>query len=362
MKSFLSLLSLSFLSSFSYAYPEMIRHGYVSCTTCHLSPSGGGLLTSYGKSLAKELLTFKSTKKLEESIDDEKSKNQEVIEKWIYGANARALLFHRDNEYESSYVTIPMQLEANGAYNTDKYAFVLGAGVAGQRSGNGAEGGPAFILSNAYGLYRLNDEFNIRLGQFLPAYGLNNALHATGTRAPIGFGYKDQRPTLELSFISDNWTFFVSQSTEKSSNHGKSATSAQGQYNITQSSKLALNYWTESDLRELYGFWFVTPVYEHFYLSADYNIQKEKKFETEGLFYYAKFGYEFRQGIHGYLMKDFSHRDTQLKFTKVDRYGIGVQVFPLLNWEVDAVWLKEKNLVSSQVEGDYAYIMVHYYL
>src|SRR5436190_6515955 len=39
------------------AFPEMIRHGYVNCTTCHVSPSGGGTLTEYGRELSKEVLS-----------------------------------------------------------------------------------------------------------------------------------------------------------------------------------------------------------------------------------------------------------------------------------------------------------------
>ncbi len=32
-----------------YASPTMVRLGYSDCATCHISPQGGGLLTTYGK-------------------------------------------------------------------------------------------------------------------------------------------------------------------------------------------------------------------------------------------------------------------------------------------------------------------------
>lgn len=38
------------------AYPWMIRHGYAGCATCHADPSGGGLLTAYGRSQSEILL------------------------------------------------------------------------------------------------------------------------------------------------------------------------------------------------------------------------------------------------------------------------------------------------------------------
>jgi hypothetical protein len=38
------------------AYPWMIRHGYFGCTTCHADPSGGELLTPYGRAQGDLLL------------------------------------------------------------------------------------------------------------------------------------------------------------------------------------------------------------------------------------------------------------------------------------------------------------------
>ena len=38
------------------AYPWMIRHDYAGCAACHVDPSGGELLTQYGRSLGDEFL------------------------------------------------------------------------------------------------------------------------------------------------------------------------------------------------------------------------------------------------------------------------------------------------------------------
>jgi hypothetical protein len=43
------------------AYPWMIKHGYASCATCHSDPSGGELLTAYGRVLSQEVLSTKWT-------------------------------------------------------------------------------------------------------------------------------------------------------------------------------------------------------------------------------------------------------------------------------------------------------------
>lgn len=44
------------LSPRASAYAWMLRHGYTGCATCHVDPSGGGILTQYGRVVAAELL------------------------------------------------------------------------------------------------------------------------------------------------------------------------------------------------------------------------------------------------------------------------------------------------------------------
>jgi hypothetical protein len=351
------------VSSGAWAYPEMVRHGYTNCIACHISPSGGGILTPYGKSLASELLTYNWSKTVK-SNEEKKSADpaaDAVISTWLTGGDARVLLFHRNNEYENSYQMIPMQVDVNGAYNADKYAFVLGVGFSGSKP-TSEEGATAFRIPNAFGLFRITDELNVRAGLFLPAYGLNNSLHTIATRAPLGFGFKDQRMGIELSYLAEKWGVFVSQFGNRGDNLGDNAMTAQLQYSPTEKSKFAINYWSENNLRTIYGAWFVTPIYGPLYISADYESQKETLTDTKGLFYFAKIGYELSQGMHFYLESDHAQRDLDRNYTKVERYGPGFQFFPAVNWELDAVWLREKNLTYSKKEADYAYIMAHYYL
>jgi hypothetical protein len=42
-------LCLLLISTEARAYPSMLRHGYSGCATCHLDPSGSGILTPYGR-------------------------------------------------------------------------------------------------------------------------------------------------------------------------------------------------------------------------------------------------------------------------------------------------------------------------
>ena len=42
----------------SWAFPEMVRHNYSNCSSCHVSPSGGGVLTQYGRELSSAILSI----------------------------------------------------------------------------------------------------------------------------------------------------------------------------------------------------------------------------------------------------------------------------------------------------------------
>ncbi|MET0789887.1 MAG: hypothetical protein ABW061_00070 [Polyangiaceae bacterium] len=52
-------LFVSLFPSRAHAYTWMIKHGYASCPVCHADPSGGELLTQYGRVQSDELLRMR---------------------------------------------------------------------------------------------------------------------------------------------------------------------------------------------------------------------------------------------------------------------------------------------------------------
>lgn len=58
-------LFVSLFPSRAHAYTWMIKHGYASCTACHADPSGGELLTNYGRVQSDELLRMRYGKSSE---------------------------------------------------------------------------------------------------------------------------------------------------------------------------------------------------------------------------------------------------------------------------------------------------------
>ncbi len=50
------VLGLGVASQPAHAYPWMIKHGYTNCAQCHIDPSGGGILTDYGRAQGEILV------------------------------------------------------------------------------------------------------------------------------------------------------------------------------------------------------------------------------------------------------------------------------------------------------------------
>jgi len=66
-------LFVSLFPSRAHAYTWMIKHGYASCPVCHADPSGGELLTTYGRVQSDELLRMRYGKSSESSHNEHKA-------------------------------------------------------------------------------------------------------------------------------------------------------------------------------------------------------------------------------------------------------------------------------------------------
>lgn len=65
------LLLLCVVALPAQAYPWMVKHGYGSCATCHVDPSGSGQLTQYGRAQSDILVKWRTTPRKD---DEEVSK------------------------------------------------------------------------------------------------------------------------------------------------------------------------------------------------------------------------------------------------------------------------------------------------
>lgn len=358
----LILLSSESVLSFS----EMSRHGYVSCTACHISPSGGGLLNLYGRGISKEVLS-RWSKEGEENFTFGAINTNEKI---ILGAFVRGLQFHRETTTVKEGRPIVMQADFEAAYVEDNWATAAALGLQSYRKNGDRKLRPA--SRRHYFLYRFEDVNHIRVGKFQKFFGLNDPNHNLFVRRDLGLIQDSESYNLEYSFLSESYSFygtwiFGNDGDLYATTREKGATVSVS-YFFWDRQKVGLSYLKAADdaaERAVSGLWGVVAVGKNFYLLSEYNLQNRLPKTTsrqQGYVTSHKLNYEVSKGLIPYLILEKSHLDTSSDQNLRSGHGIGLQFFPRPHFEVVAQWQKEKldNVRDSNV--DFAWIMLNFFL
>ncbi len=189
------LLIFCITPHFSFAFSETARHGYLSCSTCHYSTSGRGLLTPYGKTLSNELYSYWKTENENESLESE-------TPWWRVGGQARLLQFVQDSKSIQKARFFPMQAEVEGAIDKEAWAVVASAGA--WRSIDSADKSLEAYSRNHYLLLRPSENWAIRYGHFRISHGLGLPDHTTLTNQGLGWTHSHETYNLELSYLDEN--------------------------------------------------------------------------------------------------------------------------------------------------------------
>ena len=189
------------------AEPIFLSRQYVRCTGCHFSPTGGGLLTPYGRSLSREeLSTFGKSRG-----SGSPGREQE----FLFGALGDAL-----GPVSVGVELWPAHLDVDAAGFSSTRNFLMNADVtvafrhanwtAYGELGRQPRGGDTRIASFEHWLGYQTPHVGARAGRFLPAYGIRFSDHTSFTRAPLGLDTNDQVYALELSYTGDRHLLQVS--------------------------------------------------------------------------------------------------------------------------------------------------------
>lgn len=196
--SFLELMSLIGTLMFSQslmAFPETARHGYLSCVTCHLSPSGRGILTSYGKTLSHELYSYKKIDNGNESLEAE-------VPWWQVGGRTRLMQYILDTPEMQKGHFFPMQMELEASI--EKGIWALGLSAGGWRPMAGPKEKLKGYLRNAYVLWRPTEAWNFRAGKFRISHGLGLPDHATLVNEKMGWSHSHETQNIEVTRLSES--------------------------------------------------------------------------------------------------------------------------------------------------------------
>jgi hypothetical protein len=212
MKTICFLLAATVLASTAWAEPTFLAKQYTRCTACHYSPTGGGLLTPYGRLLShRELSTTGGTATAPESGAQDDPNGEQAF---LYGLLGSTLgPVHLGIETRPSRLRVDYpggHQDMNLLMNADLIAAVqkdgwTAYGTVGREPPNSAvrDGrtlpDAAFISYEHWISYQTAQGWGIRAGRFLPAYGVRLADHTAYTRSYLDLDRNDQVYGVEVS-------------------------------------------------------------------------------------------------------------------------------------------------------------------
>lgn len=343
----------------------MVRHGYVNCTACHVSPSGGGILTEYGRELANELLSTWG-KEGEGRFLWGAVKNPSWLQ---LGGDLRTVNVERETTSKTKIKkSIRMQQDFEAAVTVKKVSLV---GTFGAQDKTIYPDDP-YISRRHYLVYQATDEFSIRAGRFMQAFGINLPDHAIFTKQGLGWDQGSETYNIEGAYLGEKWNFYLtgvfSRADIESSQQEKGG-STSFSYSIKDKHKIGGSYFYGSSYttnRHVFGPYAIVSFTPRFFLLTELYAQRTFPRTVAdaqwGVVNYQRLNYEITQGLHVFLTQQYSNLDFDKSNKRKDTLGLGVQFFPRPHFETVFTWEKRRNLASSSDYLDWYYLMFHLYL
>jgi hypothetical protein len=322
--------ALLVMTQMALAFPEnSARLGYTSCNSCHVSPTGGGILTEYGRGTSEELATFTtegSGKLFGGAVP---------MPKWLLVGGDTRFINIKGEQFQKSFL---MQSDIEAAAKvTDQVTVVGSVGMYGDE-------GKREVRRN-YILWTPSENASWRVGKFLPAYNLMSADHTAAHRS-IGWGEGSETLNLEgirrepygelvaTAYVRGNETITADDSGYKVGGNEAGGLTRLSAY-LGDSVVLGGSYWyaftPNVETKHTAGVFTNLGVTRDLYVLAEYD--RQYSLPTGGLepahrdVTYTEVGYEVWKGVH--LQATHEYNDG-------NQYGVGLQLFPLPHYEIYA--------------------------
>ena len=220
------------------AEPMFLSKQYPRCTACHYSPSGGGLLTPYGRSLSREEISTFGRRGAAGAAPAATSRGEEAF---LFGA------LGSDSPLQLGLDIRPSHLDVNvpGRAVADRnFLMNLDLQAAWQRArwtaygsvGRKPTGGGELVSYEHWVAYQVSDALSVRGGRFLPAYGVRFADHTSFTREGLDLAQGDQVYGVEVGVATDRSLLQLSVGPGRADSlmagRGQAALTASGRFQV----------------------------------------------------------------------------------------------------------------------------------
>jgi hypothetical protein len=362
---FIFVFFLISLATQLWAYPQMITHGYTNCMTCHFSPSGGGMLTEYGRSLSREALSTAGTEgEVGVLMGAIKTPN------WLHaGGDVRVLQSYLNTEMFEQAKFMLMQADVELGVESGKWLAVATGGYQNSMSSNYT--GVPLMSRRHYVRYQASDSDVIRAGKFNVPVGINWPDHFIFSKKDLGWDEGSETYNVEYSHYTESTEWVTSGSVGRpEANDLRLDRSILGKFAFSFSEKNKVGIGTYLGNNDLGSRLLVTPtaiftVLPHLSVYAEVDFQKMlggNRGQNFGVIETLRANYEVIQGLHLYVMQEYGKLDLDKSLSAKEAYTLGVQWFFRPHVEVAGGLRKQRSLSMSDSFGDFAWAMMHYYL
>lgn len=342
-----------------YSFPANIRHGYNSCQTCHVAPSGGGVVSKYGKMTSEAFMSSFSYENQSRPLW-----GLYDLPAWVdVGGDVRYVSLLRESGGQSQELNFAMQTDFELALHlSDKFSFVTSGGTYGQQE--------VWQRRRYYALLKTPYNSKLRVGRFYPAYGILLDDHTKLHRRGLGFDQGGEKYNVELSFGGKNGELFLTRilgadsyalakrdgSIElKTSDEEGSA--LRGTRFVSKHFQLGLSFLQTNSLigkKQAIGAHAMWGQSKRLYHFLELNNLKLSTSKDDTSFVFYRLGYVLFKGLHvkgEYQMQAQGDRETNI-------YGAALQWFPMphleLLYQYDFLQADSFDAVSNL-------FMLHYY-
>jgi hypothetical protein len=357
----------------AHAFVEMVRHGYVNCATCHISPGGGGVLTQYGRALSAEVLsTWGASANGGEELPREAAFAYRVIpepEGVSLGGDFRSVYVYRDTPALRSGEYRFMQADLEVAVVAGSFGFDQSSGYQELEENH-------YVSRRHYLWWDPSPALRLRAGRFLPSYGLNIPDHLAPTRRDLG--WDESRPygaelyAIEAAWVTPQRSLFGSvflgrpgEAPGVEPERGVILTPSQA---IGESHKVGLSFlqgWRPGGVsRTAFGPWAALGFTPRLYLLSEFDLQRMPDAGAAGGWggvNWQKLGWEPVQGWHVFATQELSRPRFADPGRVSEAYALGTQWYPRPHFEFQLTWQKRRD--SAQLAGfyDLAWLLLHFY-
>jgi len=353
------------VSQFGIQFGSELHTGHIhdeskvtfDCRTCHVNPTGGGMRNHHGMEFALDKLPLVSKNEATEKTAHSANINDYLA----IGADFRLAYLHAEQEttgsaakYKDSF--FPMQADFYAALTPIKHLTIYyqdGVEASGSRE--------AFVLVD-----QLPYNAHLKVGRFIPPYGLKLDDHTSFIRDKLGFRAPSfgKDVGLEVGFGERRWfgnaAIFNGNGTGGDDNDkkGLSATGGWKSPRFWWAGSLLYNE-TVSDEKTYIGSYGAVN-YGKLSLLGELDLtDTQTTSKITGSAAYAELDWKIRQGIVAKLKYDRHDPDDSLSDDELSRYTVGVDIHPYAFTEVVVQY--RVNEETPEIQNDQALVMLHLY-